>query len=194
MTAKELTHRGQAVSLWLNFIPQNNVVVPLSFHWRQTHHNALLLWLHIFSQPFWSRRAWQHPVATAPNSPSFPSPVGFSSSSGNQWGHFLLLHTYGFAFCWAKNHAGSRVEFVLFSCFPAPHVQKLFLSLTSHSDAYIRLCFSELCLLYDLLLSRKVGRCLLHSYEEYFSYLQQNYPGDFCLDCTFCMILSITWV
>lgn len=61
--------------------------------------------------------------------------------------------------------------------------KKLLLILTSHSDVYICLCFSDLYLLYDLLLSQKVGRYLLHSYEEYFSYLQQNCPGDFYLDC-----------
>lgn len=38
-------------------------------------------------------------------------------------------------------------------------------------------------MLYDLLLSQKVGRYLLHSYEEYFSYLQQNCPGDYYPDC-----------
>lgn len=161
---------------------------------RQMHHNALLFWSHIFSQPFWCGRAWQYPVAAAPNSPSFTSPVGFSSSSGKRWSRFLSLHAYGFAFCWAEDHAGTHVEFVLLRCFPAPHVQKLVLSLTFHSDAYIRLHFSELRLLYDLPLSREVGKCLLHSYEEYFSYLQQNCPGDFCLDCTFWMFFSIIWV
>lgn len=73
MTAKELAHKDQAVSLWLNFNPQNYIAVPLSFHWRQTHHNALLFWSHIFSQPFRSERAWQHPVASAPNLSPFPS-------------------------------------------------------------------------------------------------------------------------
>lgn len=194
MTAKELTHQGQTMSLSLNFNPRNCVAVPLSFDWRQTHHNALLFWSHVFSQPFRCKKAWQHPVVAAPNSPSFPSPVSFSSSSGNQWDCFLSLYTYGFAFCWEENHAGTHVEFVLFSRFPAPHVQKLFLPLTSHSDAYIHLCFSELCLLYDLLLSWEVGRCLLRLYEEYFSYLQQKCPGDFCLDWTFCMVLPIIWV
>lgn len=78
MTAKELTHPGQAALLWLNFNPQNDVAVLLGFACRQTHHEAL------FPEPFWSGRAEQHPAAVAPYSPSFPSPIGFSSSSRNQ--------------------------------------------------------------------------------------------------------------
>lgn len=81
----------------LNFNPQNCVVVTLSVHWRQTHHNALLFLSHsLYSLR--SQISWQHPVVAAPNSPSFPFPSGFSSSSGNQCSHFVLLHTYGFAF------------------------------------------------------------------------------------------------
>lgn len=88
------------------------------------------------------------------------------------------------------------VSSLFYSAVFQPHMYKscFYLSPLILMLIYASAFLSWLCLLYDLLLSRKVGRCLLHSYEEYFSYLQQNYPGDFFLDCTFCMVLSITWV
>lgn len=188
MTAKEWTQQGQTMLLWLAFDPQDYIAVPLHFNQKKTHHNALLLWPHIFPQPSSSGRAWQNPAAAAPSSPSFPFPVGFSSSSQNQRGYLLHSTQCGFAFCWAANHAGIHVDFVLFSCFPATHVQKLFLSFTSHSDViYTSTFLSCACFMTR---SLKVGRCLLHSCWEFVSHLHQNCPGDFGLDDTFHMFLG----
>lgn len=154
--------QDQTALLWLNFDPQNYVAVPLSFNQKKTHHNTLLLRSHIFPQPSSSGRIWQNPAAAAPSSPSFPSPVGFSSSSQNQRGSLLHSAQCGFAFCWAANHAGVHADFVLFSSFPATHVQKLFLSFTSHSDVIYTSTFLSCARFMTHSLRKLAGVCCIH--------------------------------
>lgn len=71
----------------------------------------------------------------------------------------------------ALHFVGQRTMLALIFSFFYSKTKAVFISHLSFRY-YVHLRFSELCLLYDLLLCQEVGRCLLCLYEEYLFYLQ----------------------
>lgn len=132
-------------------------------------------------------------AAVAPSSPSFFSSLGFflptlEISEATCFTPHIQPHIFlGSKTCWHSSWVCFIQLFPSHTCIKAVLISHL--SFRCHT----RLHVSGLYLLYNLLLSQKAGRCLLHSHGKYFAYLQQNHLGDFCLGHIFCMFLDVIW-